>query len=137
MAALQWTALSDDDTTIAAGMLDDGARGVADYIERMRQYIVPMQSMVIADADGHIGLIAPGRVPVRDPATRLRDACRCRAGTPPRWKGYLKFEDLPRFIDGRGGRDRHRQCAHRAVATIRTSSPTTGMRRSASSASGS
>ena len=100
VAALQWTALSDDDTTIAAGMLDDGARGIADYIDRMRQYIVPMQSMVIADADGHIGLIAPGRVPVRDRANRV-------AGRMPvpgwdatyDWKGYLKFEDLPRFID--------------------------------------
>ncbi len=104
VAALQWTALSDDDTTIAAGMLDGGARGIADYIERMRQYIVPMQSMVIADADGHIGLIAPGRVPVRDRANRV-------AGRMPvpgwdatyDWKGYLKFEDLPRFIDLPGG----------------------------------
>ena len=104
VAALQWTALSDDDTTIAAGMLDGGARGIADYIERMRQYVVPMQSMVIADADGHIGLIAPGRVPVRDRANRV-------AGRMPvpgwdatyDWKGYLKFEDLPRFINHPGG----------------------------------
>jgi penicillin amidase len=100
VAALQWTALSDDDTTIAAGMLDAKVRTVADYIDRMRQYVVPMQSMVVADADGHIGLIAPGRVPVRDPANKI-------AGRMPvpgwdatyDWKGYLKFEELPRYLD--------------------------------------
>ena len=97
VAALQWTALSDDDTTIAAGMVDEKVGGVADYMERMRQYVVPMQSMVVADSTGRIGLIAPGRVPVRDPANAI-------AGRMPvpgwdatyDWKGYLKFEDLPR-----------------------------------------
>ena len=36
VAALQWTALSDDDTTIAAGMFDPDMRSVGDYMERMR-----------------------------------------------------------------------------------------------------
>ena len=100
VAALQWTALSDDDTSMAAGMLDNNPQGVAGYVERMRQYVVPMQSMAVADAAGHIGLIAPGRVPVRDPANKI-------AGRMPvpgwdatyDWKGYLKFEELPLFID--------------------------------------
>ena len=97
VAALQWTALTDDDTTIAAGVFDPGVRGIRDYMERMRQYVVPMQSMVLADADGNIGMIAPGRVPVRDPANKVAG----RAPVPGwdatyDWKGYLKFEDLPR-----------------------------------------
>ncbi|MBX9588684.1 MAG: penicillin acylase family protein [Hyphomonadaceae bacterium] len=97
VAALQWTALSDDDTTIAAGMFDPTLRSVGDYIERMRQFVVPMQSMVLADATGRIGMIAPGRVPVRDPANKVAG----RAPVPGweaayDWKGYLKFEDLPR-----------------------------------------
>ena len=33
--------------------------------------VVPMQSMVVADISGKIGLIAPGRVPVRDPANKI------------------------------------------------------------------
>ena len=98
VAALQWTALTDDDTTIAAGVFDPGIRGIRDYMDRMRQYVVPMQSMVLADADGNIGMIAPGRVPVRDPANRIAG----RAPVPGwdaiyDWKGYLKFEDLPRI----------------------------------------
>ena len=49
VAALQWTALSDDDTTIAAGMFDPDMRSVGDYMELMRPFVVPMQSMVLAD----------------------------------------------------------------------------------------
>ena len=82
VAALQWTALSDDDTTIAAGMLDPNVRTVDDYMARMRAFIVPMQSMVVADTTGKIGLIAPGRVPVRDPANTVAGAePRSPAGT--------------------------------------------------------
>lgn len=96
VAALQWTALSDDDTTIAAGMFDASVRSIGDYIERMRQYVVPMQSMVVADTAGNIGLIAPGRVPVRDPANTVAG----RAPVPGwdatyDWKGFVKFADLP------------------------------------------
>jgi penicillin amidase len=97
VAALQWVALSDDDTTIATGLIDERVRDVADYIERMRGYVVPMQSMVVADTAGHIALIAPGRVPLRDPANKVMG----RAPVPGwdatyDWKGYLRFEDLPR-----------------------------------------
>jgi penicillin amidase len=97
VAALQWTALSDDDTTVAAGMYDAKLRSVGDYMEHMRPYVVPMQSMVVADSGGKVGLIAPGRVPVRDPANKVAG----RAPVPGwdatyDWKGYLRFEDLPR-----------------------------------------
>jgi penicillin amidase len=100
VAALKWTALSDDDTTIAAGMLDPKMRTVADYLESMHLFVAPMQSMVVADVDGAIGLIAPGRVPVRDP----RNTVAGRAPVPGwdatyDWKGYLKLEELPRVLD--------------------------------------
>ena len=104
VAALRWTALEDDDTTIAAGMFTPGVRGVGDYMERMRQYIVPMQSMVVADSAGKIGMIAPGRVPVRDPANKMAG----RAPVPGwdaayDWKGYLAFQDVPRVVDPPAG----------------------------------
>jgi len=104
VAALQWTALSDDDTTIAAGVFNPGVRSIHDYMARMRQYVVPMQSMVVADAAGNIGMIAPGRVPVRDPGNKVAG----RAPVPGwdatyDWKGYLKFEDLPRVVNPPSG----------------------------------
>jgi penicillin G amidase len=96
VAALQWTALTDDDTTLAAGLFDPQVRTVGDYMERMRWFVVPMQSMVIADSTGNIGMIAPGRVPIRNPANKVAG----RAPVPGwdatyDWQGYLKFDDLP------------------------------------------
>ena len=126
MAALQWTALTDDDTTISAGVFDPGIRGVRDYMERMRQYVVPMQSMVLADADGNIGMIAPGRVPMRDPANKVAG----RAPVPGweatyDWKGYLKFEDLPRVENPPAGAIGTAN-ARIVGPTTPTTSPTTG-----------
>jgi penicillin G amidase len=100
VAALQWTALSDDDTTLAVGLLDPDLKTVAAYMERMQRYVGPMQNMVVADASGHIGLIAPGRVPLRDPANTVAG----RAPVPGwdaryDWKGYVPFQDLPRLMD--------------------------------------
>ena len=100
VAALRWTALSDDDTTLAAGLFDPSMKSVADYMARMRLFVVPMQSMVVADTSGRIGMIAPGRVPVRDP----RNTVAGRAPVPGwdavyDWKGYLGFDSLPR-VDG-------------------------------------
>ena len=104
VAALKWTALRDDDTTLAAGMFDPGLKSVADYMARMRLFGVPMQSMVVADTSGKIGMIAPGLVPVRDPKNRVVG----RAPVPGwdatyDWKGYLKFEALPRVEDANVG----------------------------------
>jgi penicillin amidase len=100
VAALKWTALSDDDTTLAAGMLDPKMRSVADYMEAVHLFVAPMQSMVVADVDGAIGLIAPGRVPVRDPKNTMAG----RAPVPGwdatyDWKGYLKIDEVPRVLD--------------------------------------
>jgi penicillin amidase len=100
VAALQWVALSDDDTTVASGLFAPHLKRVADYIERVQSYIVPMQSMVVADDAGNIGMIAPGRVPVRDPANKVMG----RAPVPGwdatyDWKGYLPFADLPREVN--------------------------------------
>jgi penicillin amidase len=63
----------------------------------MRGYVVPMQNMVVADTAGGIGYIAPGRVPIRDPANKVAG----RAPVPGwdatyDWKGFIPFEDLPR-----------------------------------------
>lgn len=100
VAALQWTALTDDDTTVAAGLFDPNLRTIADYFERMRLFVVPMQSMVLADSAGRIGMIAPGRVPIRARENKVAG----RAPVPGwdatyDWKGYIKFEELPRVDD--------------------------------------
>ncbi|HEX7074721.1 MAG TPA: penicillin acylase family protein [Hyphomicrobiaceae bacterium] len=100
VAALQWTALSDDDTTILAGLLDENARTIFDYMERSRWYVVPMQNMVVADTEGHIGMIVPGRLPMRHPDNKVAG----RAPVPGweavyDWQGFVPFDELPRTVD--------------------------------------
>jgi penicillin amidase len=104
VAALQWTALDDDDTTIAAGLFDPRLRTVDGYMQRMQAYVVPAQNMVVADSDGNIGFIAPGRIPVRDPANLVAG----RAPVPGweakyDWKGYIPFNELPHVVNPPAG----------------------------------
>ncbi|KXF76953.1 hypothetical protein ATN84_13220 [Paramesorhizobium deserti] len=95
--ALQWTALARDDTTMSAGFRLWDFQSVSEFLDGMHDFVTPMQSMVVADVDGNIGLIAPGRVPVRDPANKIMG----RAPVPGwdatyDWKGYIPYEALPR-----------------------------------------
>lgn len=97
VAALSWTALSGDDKTIAAGFKLWDFATVSDFQNGMHDFITPMQSIVIADVDGNIGMIAPGRVPVRDPANQIMG----RAPSPGwdatyDWKGFIPYGELPR-----------------------------------------
>ncbi len=97
VASLSWTALAGDDKTISAGLKLWDFASVSDFQNGMRDFVTPMQSIVIADVDGNIGLIAPGRVPVRDPANQIMG----RAPSPGwdaayDWKGFIPYEQLPR-----------------------------------------
>ncbi|WP_271894501.1 penicillin acylase family protein [Candidatus Phyllobacterium onerii] len=97
VASLSWTALAGDDKTISAGLKLWDFASVLDFQNGMRDFVTPMQSIVIADADGNIGLIAPGRVPVRDPANQIMG----RAPSPGwdatyDWKSFIPYEELPR-----------------------------------------
>ncbi len=100
VASLQWTALANDDTTLAAGLFDPATRTVDDFFKKMRQFVVPMQSMVVADTAGRIGMIAPARVPIRSAENKMAG----RAPVPGwdaiyDWKGFIPFEGIPRVDD--------------------------------------
>lgn len=105
VASLAWTALSDDDTTIAAGLMSpEAVRSIDDFFAQMVPYVVPMQSMVVADTAGNIGLIAPGRVPIRDP----KNVVAGRAPVPGwdatyDWKGTIPFDGVPRVKNPAAG----------------------------------
>ncbi len=100
VASLSWTALAGDDKTISAGFKLWDFATVSDFQNGMHDFITPMQSIVIADVDGNIGLIAPGRVPVRDPANQIMG----RAPSPGwdatyDWKGFIPYDELPRVYN--------------------------------------
>lgn len=97
IAALQWVALAHDDTTANAGPALFAAKTVTDYQDLMEVFLTPMQSMVVADSQGNIGFIAPGRVPVRGAANQVKG----RAPVPGwnavyDWVGTIDYANLPR-----------------------------------------
>jgi len=58
------------------------------------------QTILYAGVDGHIGMVAPGRIPVRRPDNDLKGLAPA-PGWEARydWAGWLAFDDLPREID--------------------------------------
>ena len=70
--ALAWTALADDDLTMQSVFRVALARDWAGFLAAARDYQAPQQTITYADADGNIGFIAPGRVPIRKPANDLK-----------------------------------------------------------------
>ncbi len=96
VAALKWVALSGEDTTVDAVIGMTEARSVGEYIENSRSYVSPMQSMVIGDIKGNIGLIAPGVAPVRHRENKIHGRAPVPGWIPKyEWQGKLSFSDLP------------------------------------------
>lgn len=104
VAALRWVALDPDDTTMVAGLEAMNVKTVTEFQNGMQDYVTPMQSMVVADTQGNIGLIAPGRVPLRNPLNQVMG----RAPAPGwdatyDWTGTIPFAGLPRQTNPQTG----------------------------------
>lgn len=63
--ALAWTALAPDDTTMDTSLAVHDTRIAADFPKAALRFITPMQNFLFADDEGGIGLMLPGRVPIR------------------------------------------------------------------------
>jgi penicillin G amidase len=102
--AMRWTALDADADSVAVGLVMNRATDVASFIEAAKGWIAPMQNMVVADRAGHIGWIAPGRVPLRKPANDLKGLVPA-PGWDARydWAGWLGTDALPQGRDPERG----------------------------------
>ena len=102
--ALAWTALADDDRTMQAAIRLGRAQNWAQFEAALRDLHAPQQTVTYADADGNIGFIAAGRVPVRKPGNDLHGLAPA-PGWDARydWAGYLPFEALPHAFNPPGG----------------------------------
>lgn len=102
--ALRWAALDTDNRTVEAGLRANGAQTVAELFEAFSIYHSPMQSIVAADVQGHIGFKAAGRVPVRAPDNDLRGVAPA-PGWDARydWQGWLGYEQTPQDDGGTRG----------------------------------
>jgi len=98
--ALKWTALSSDDTTIEAGYRFTKAKTVAEFDAATKLHVSPMQSMVVADTAGNIGMIAPARVPLRGPDHQTGGLLPALGSDVQNdWQGYVPHAGLPRIIN--------------------------------------
>ena len=98
--AMRWTALDADPGSLDAGLAFSRARSVAEFTAASAMYVAPMQNMVVADRDGHIGVVSAGRVPLRKPENDLKGQVPS-PGWDARydWAGFLAPTLTPREMD--------------------------------------
>jgi penicillin amidase len=97
---MRWTALDADNDPIAVGLGFMRAASVKDFMAAAEGWVAPMQNMVVADADGAIGVISPGRVPVRRADNDLFGQAPA-PGWEARydWAGWVPAGETPREAD--------------------------------------
>jgi penicillin G amidase len=97
VVALAWSGLAEDDLAAQALLGIAKAQNWEQFVAALRDVGGPMQNIHYADASGHIGFIAPGRVPIR----RNGDGRWPVPGSTGEydWDGWIPFDALPRALD--------------------------------------
>jgi len=98
--ALRWTALDADSDPVTPALAMQRATSVQGFFDATRGWVAPMQNMVVADVQGRIGVISPGRVPLRKPENDLRGLAPA-PGWDARydWAGWVQADETPREVD--------------------------------------
>lgn len=102
--AMRWTALDPDTDPIGVGLGMMRASSLAEFFTAAQGWVAPMQNMVVADVDGAIGVISPGRVPLRSQDNDLQGLAPA-PGWEARydWAGWVPAAETPREVNpGRG-----------------------------------
>jgi penicillin amidase len=99
--ALRWTALDPKFNGAAGFEALNQARNWKEYVAALGSYVGPMQNMVYADVDGHIGYYAAGRVPIR----KSGDGSVPYDGSTDagEWSGFIPYDKLPQLYDPPSG----------------------------------
>ncbi|MBA2528000.1 MAG: penicillin acylase family protein [Pyrinomonadaceae bacterium] len=99
--ALRWTAL-DPKLNKATGVYElNRARNWREFTAAIRSYTPPMQNMVYADVDGHIGYYAAGMAPIR----KSGDGSVPYDGSKDdgEWVSFIPFDKLPHVYNPPSG----------------------------------
>lgn len=99
--ALRWTALDPKLHSAANFYLQNRARNWKEFTSALKGYTGPMQNMVYADTEGHIGYYAAGLVPIRTSG----DGSVPYDGSKDdgEWTSFIPFEKLPQLFDPPSG----------------------------------
>ncbi len=93
--------LREDDRTTEAIYRLNRAAGWADFTRALSLFGAPVQNIAYADVAGHIGIYAPGRIPVRKNGDGYRRAAGWTGDHD--WTGFIPFERLPHGLDPESG----------------------------------
>lgn len=103
VAALGWTALNAQDTTLSAAMAVMGAETVQAAIAASEDYIGPAQNLQLVDHE-NIAMKMIGWVPRRDPGHQSQGRLPSQGWREEnRWQGRMPFASNPEFVAPRGG----------------------------------
>jgi penicillin G amidase len=72
VVSLRWSALTEDNKTVEAGMMTNWAQTVPQLQKAFTQNHAPMQSVVMADTLGEVAYQAVGKLPIRSPLNDIR-----------------------------------------------------------------
>ncbi|MDK3016281.1 penicillin acylase family protein [Pseudodonghicola flavimaris] len=103
VAALSWTALDGQDTTMTAAMGIMHATTVQQAIDAGEKFIAPSQNLMLIDSDT-IAMKTVGAMPRRDPRHQSQGRLPSQGWRAEnRWEGRLPYAANPEFVSPRGG----------------------------------
>ncbi|MBM2292734.1 penicillin acylase family protein [Sulfitobacter pseudonitzschiae] len=103
VAALSWTALSPNDTSLSGAVGLMSAQDVAEAINASEMFVAPAQNLTLADQDT-IAMKTVGAVPRRDPNHQSKGRMPSFGYLPEnRWQGVMSFASNPGFVAPLGG----------------------------------
>ncbi|WP_425038884.1 penicillin acylase family protein [Primorskyibacter sp. S187A] len=103
VAAVNWTMLTPDDTTMTAAMGLMQAKSVDEALALSESYVAPAQVLTLVDRE-RIALQLIGHMPRRSELHQSKGRLPTQGWrVENRWQGVLPFQDNPRFLDPEGG----------------------------------
>ncbi|MBI6629047.1 penicillin acylase family protein [Pontibaca salina] len=103
VAALGWTVLNPQDTTLSAAISIMGAGSVQEAIAAAEGYIGPAQNLQLVDQE-NIAMKMIGWVPRRDPDHQSQGRLPSQGWRAEnRWQGRMPYASNPEFVAPRGG----------------------------------
>ena len=103
VAAINWTALSDKDTSMSAALALTKAQTVQEAIAAAETYIAPSQNLTLADRN-QIAMKTIGAMPARNPQSQSKGRLPSYGYIEAnRWEGRLPYASNPEFVNPKSG----------------------------------
>lgn len=99
VTSLSWTALTDKDTSMTAGLRLMESHSIPEAINAGSLFVAPAQNLMLADKNG-IAMQMIGWIPKRDPKNDTEGRMPTPGWLPrDRWDGHFPYSDDPSFVD--------------------------------------